>query len=84
MANVDIEKNDYATEARERWGETSAYQEYQEKTKGYTKDKWTQANDGLMAIFGEFAECKQSGAKADSAEALGMSLISTTVLSEAL
>ena len=74
MAKSDIEKNEYATEAHERWGETSAYQEYQAKTKGYTKDKWAQANDGLMAIFGEFAECKQSGAKADSAEAQALVL----------
>lgn len=74
MAKVDIEKNDYATEARERWGETSAYHEYQGKTKGYTKEKWAQANDGLMAIFGEFAACKQNGAQADSAEAQALVL----------
>ena len=59
----------YETEARERWGDTSAYREYEQKTKGYTKEKWAEANDGLMAIFAEFAACKQSGADADSAEA---------------
>ena len=59
----------YSTEARERWGDTSAYREHEEKTKSYTKEKWTEANDGLMAIFAEFALCKGSGASADSAEA---------------
>ena len=59
----------YETEARERWGDTSAYREHQEKTKHYTKEKWAEANDGLMAIFAEFAVCKQSGAEADSNEA---------------
>ena len=57
------------TEARERWGDTSAYREHEEKTKHYTKEKWAEANDGLMAIFAEFALCKGSGASADSAEA---------------
>ena len=57
----------YETEARSRWGTTDAYRE--QKTKNYTKEKWTEANDGLMAIFAEFAALKNSGATADSAEA---------------
>ena len=31
--------NKYSTEARERWGDTSAYREHEEKTKHYTKGK---------------------------------------------
>ena len=59
----------YETEARERWGDTEAYREHEKKTKGYTKEKWAEANDGLMAIFAEFATCKASGAIPGSAEA---------------
>ena len=59
----------YEKETRERWGDTSAYREHTEKTKNYTKEKWAEANDGLMAIFAEFSVCKQSGADADSNEA---------------
>ena len=59
----------YETEARSRWGTTDAYREHEQKTKNYTKEKWAEANDGLMAIFAEFAECKASGASADSDEA---------------
>ena len=59
----------YETEARERYGNTVAYREHEQKTKNYTKEKWAAANDGLMAIFAEFAACKASGASADSAEA---------------
>ena len=59
----------YETETRERWGATDAYREHEQKTKNYTKEKWSEANDGLMAIFAEFAECKASGASADYAEA---------------
>ena len=59
----------YEKEARERWGNTDAYREHEQKTKNYTKEKWAEANDGLMAIFAEFAALKNSGASADSAEA---------------
>ena len=59
----------YETEARSRWGNTDAYHEHEQKTKNYPKEKWAEANDGLMAIFAEFAACKDSGASADSAEA---------------
>ena len=59
----------YDNEARSRWGDTDAYREHEQKTKSYTKEKWAEANDGLMAIFAEFATCKDSGASADSAEA---------------
>ena len=59
----------HKTEAYSRWGNTDAYREYTKKTKTYTKEKLAEANDGLMAIFSEFAACKDSGASADSAEA---------------
>ena len=59
----------YETEARERYGNTAAYREHEQKTKNYTKEKWAEANDGMMAIFAEFAACKESGLSADSAEA---------------
>ena len=58
----------YETEACERWGNTDAYREHEQKTKNYTKEKWAEANDGLMAIFAEFAACKDSGVSASSAE----------------
>ena len=61
--------NNYESEARARWGNTDAYREHEQKTKNYTKEKWEEANDGLMAIFAEFAALKNSGATADSAEA---------------
>ena len=59
----------YETEVRSRWGATDAYHEHEKKTKNYTKEKWAEANDDVMAIFAEFAACKDSGASADSAEA---------------
>ena len=61
--------SNYENEARSRWGNTYVYREHEQKTKNYTKEKWAEANDGLMAIFAEFAACKDSGASADSSEA---------------
>ena len=61
-------ENNYLPEARSRWGNTDAYREHEQKTKNYTKEKWAEANDGLMAIFAEFAACMQSGASAASSE----------------
>ena len=59
----------YEIEARSRWGNTDAYREYEQKTKNYTKEKCAEANDGMMAIFTEFAACKHRGSDADSNEA---------------
>lgn len=62
----------YETEVRERWGNTEAYNEHKQKTKNYTKEKWAEANDGLMAVFLEFAELKNSGASTDSVDAMAL------------
>ena len=61
--------NNCKTEARERWGNTDAYCEHEHKTKNYTKEKWAEANDGIMEIFAEFAVCKDNVMSADSKEA---------------
>ena len=61
--------NAYLTEISERYGDTAAYREHEQKTRNYTKEKWAEANNGLMAIFAEFAACMDSGTSADSAEA---------------
>ena len=61
--------NNYKSEVLKDWGNTLAYREHKQKIKNYTKEKWAEANDGLMAIFDEFAVCKQSGAEVDSNEA---------------
>ena len=60
--------SNYETEARERWGNTDAYREHEKKTKNYTKEKWAEVNNGLMAIFVEFAERKSGGFVVNSPE----------------
>lgn len=58
----------YENEVRSRWGNTDAYREHEKKTKNYTKEKWAEVNDGLRAIFAEFAECKNKGFATNSPE----------------
>ena len=65
---IDYMRNS-SYEVHQRWGATDAYREHEQKTKNYTKEKWAEVNDGLMAIFAVFAVCKNSGASANSAEA---------------
>ena len=62
-------RKQYEVEAKQRWGETDAYKEHAEKTAKYTKDKWQDVNDGLMAIFSKFAECMKNCNTSNSDEA---------------
>ncbi len=61
--------NNYDTEVKDRFGDTDAYKEYQQKSANYTKDQWQEVNDGLMSVFAKFAECKQNGNTVDSDKA---------------
>ena len=65
--NSEFEK--YKTEAKEKWGQTPAYEEYERKTKGYSKDKWNGLADGMDCIMAEFALCMKKGEEPDSSEA---------------
>ena len=55
-------------EARERYGNTKAYCEYEQKTKGYAKEKWAEASDEMAVIFGEFAKGGDLGFAPNSQE----------------
>ena len=69
--NSDYEtaRKQYEVEAKQRWGETEAYKEYNQKTAIYTKEKMQGINDGLMDIFAKFSLCLKNGNTADSNEA---------------
>ena len=67
--DYEIARKQFEAEAKERWGETVAYKEQAKKTANYSKDKWQEVNNGLMTVLAKFAECRQKGNSADSAEA---------------
>lgn len=58
----------YKAEAKERWGRTVSYKEYSEKTKDYSKDKWSNLTNDLNNIMVEFAVCMKNGKDPNSAE----------------
>ena len=59
----------YKAEAKERWGKTEAYKEYENKTAGSSKEESKATADGLDAVFSDFACCMQSGAAPEANEA---------------
>ena len=65
--NSEFDK--YKVEAQEKWGQTTAYNEYAEKTKHYSKEKWNSLAEGMNDILAEFAVCMKKGEEPDSTEA---------------
>lgn len=59
----------YKSEVKEKWGNTDAYKEYSEKSKGYTKNDFNRATDGMNLLFAEFALTMKNGNEPDSKEA---------------
>lgn len=57
----------YELEAKEKWGQTESYAEYEKKA--YSKEMQTELAKGLDAIFAEFALCKKVTADAGAADA---------------
>lgn len=55
--------DEYAKQAKAAWGETDAYKEYEEKSKGRTGKDEQAMGEGLMQLFVEFGEMNRSGMK---------------------
>ena len=72
FSSFDTTKIDrYAKEAKEKWGKTEAYKEYEAKTAGKDMDA---AAKGLMAIFKEFGEIRHLSPASNEAQALAKKL----------
>ena len=55
----DTKKMDeYAKRAKEQWGKTPEYEEYERKTKERTPDEEKEAEQQLMRLFAEFGKLK--------------------------
>ena len=65
----NFEHAQYADEARERWGETEAYQESMRRTRKYSKQDWARMKEESEAITRSLADAMQAGKAPDSAEA---------------
>ena len=59
--------NAFEKESKEKWGQTQAYREYEEKH--YSKNEQDALTEGMDLIMAEFALCKKKGENPDSAQA---------------
>lgn len=60
--------NKYQNEVKTKWENTNTYQEYNRKTKNYSKEKWDEINIGLNNILKQFAILMNNSKTIDSIE----------------
>lgn len=64
------ELEEYAAEAKAKWGRTEAYKEFEQKTAGHTAAQLKSTGDGLMDIFVEFGSLRHLSPASKEAQAL--------------
>ena len=52
--------DEYAKQAKEQWGRTSAYKEFEDKSKGRSAEAENAVAAGLMLIFDDFSKIRES------------------------
>ena len=62
--------DEYAARAKASWGTTAAYREFEEKTKGRTKEEDQKIYQGMIDIFGEFGQIRNTEPSSKDAQAL--------------
>ena len=62
--------DEYAARAKEAWGETPAYKEFVQKTKGRTDTETMELNRQLMAVFADFGAVRDTDPAGEEAQAL--------------
>lgn len=55
MSTIEEHKAKYAEEARQRWGQTDAYKESQNRAAKYTKEDWAKISTEVNAIYSKVA-----------------------------
>ncbi len=66
----DFDPAEHEDEARERWGETEAYEESARRTRRYTKDDWARFKDESDAVNGALTLLMDEGVAADDPRAM--------------
>lgn len=61
---------EYAAQAKAAWGETPAYQEFEEKSKGRTMNQQQDINTQMMGIFAEFGQLRETDPASEEAQTL--------------
>ena len=68
-SEFEEKREEYAREAKEKWGNTEAYSEFEKKTGSFSTDDIRSLAAGIDEVMAEFAECMKNGSAPDSAEA---------------
>ncbi|MBQ5332077.1 MAG: MerR family transcriptional regulator, partial [Oscillospiraceae bacterium] len=71
-SEFEAKREEYAKEAKEKWGSTAAYKEYAEKAAGRTREEQNSMDDRMNGLISEFADCKSGGYTPESAEAAAL------------
>ncbi|MBR3024203.1 MAG: MerR family transcriptional regulator [Oscillospiraceae bacterium] len=71
-SEFEEKREEYAREAKEKWGNTEAYSEFEKKTRSFSTDDIRSLAAGIDEVMDEFAECMKNGSAPDSAEAKGL------------
>ena len=66
--------DEYAAEAKASWGKTDAYKEYEQKSKGRSKETQQKLNVEMMEIFAEFGKIKDQSPESKESIALAKRL----------
>lgn len=61
---------EYSKKAKEKWEDTAAYKEYEEKSRGRDSKTQNDINEGLMQIFVEFGKIKYTSPEGKAAQSL--------------
>ena len=62
--------DEYAAQAKASWGTTPAYKEYEQKSKGRTKEDNRKIHQGMIDIFAEFGAIRTVDPASGEAQAL--------------
>ena len=62
--------DEYAAQAKASWGKTPAYKEFEEKSRGRTKEEDKKIYQGMIDIFGEFGQIRNTEPSSKDAQAL--------------
>lgn len=63
-----FDNSKYRQEAQQKWGQTAAYKEYEEKSRKYSAQKCNALAADIDHLMAEFAACMKNGDLPESAE----------------
>ena len=69
-SQINQTRKQYAEEAKQKWGQTDAYRESEQRTAAYTKADWQSATKEADDIFAAFAALRGQSPAGDAVQAL--------------